>query len=87
MWASLVRWSRKERAAAQHARLQQAAWRPEKHLNIGPTCKLGQARVQLGRYNHCPGQMGICLHQTNASVSCKHCVRQQAYEQQARMSL
>ena len=79
--------SRKERAAAQHARLQQATWRPKKHLNIRPTCKLGQARVQLGRYHHRPGQMGISLHQSNASVSCKHRVHQQAYKQQASISL
>lgn len=77
--------SREERAAAQHARLQQATWRPEKHLYIRPTCKLGQARVQLGRYHHRPGQMGISLHQSNASVSCNNRVHQQAYKQQASM--
>ena len=62
---------REEWAAAQHARLQQAARGPQEHLNIRAPCKLGQAGVQLGGDHHCPRQVRICLQQQSGRFPSK----------------
>jgi len=53
--------AREEGAAAQHAGLQQAAWRAQEELHVVPARELRQPRVQLGRDDHRARQVRVHL--------------------------